>query len=181
MDRIKHIEMTPLSDDDIRTILGKDTKILEYKDLTKYSSIDQLLPKPTDYCILLYELQKDSGHWTAILKYDDIVEFFDPYGLKYDNELAWISNNIKAKLHEDQPLLSNLLNNTNHTIIYNKTRFQSMKSDVSTCGDHCAHRIYRLIHNDFNLDEYISYMKHIKDEHGLTYDEIVSEFVSSFI
>ena len=126
-------------------------------------------------------LAENSGHWTAILKYNDIIETFDPYGLKYDNELDWISNNAKAKLHEDVPLLSQLLNKTNHKVIYNKTRFQSMSKDISTCGDHCVSRIYRLTYNDFDLDEYTSYMKHIKDEYDLTYDEIVSEFVSSFI
>ena len=126
-------------------------------------------------------MQEHSGHWTCLLNYDNIVEFFDPYALRYDNELDWISNNVKQKLDEDKPLLSKLLNKTNHKVIYNKTRFQSMANDISTCGDHCVSRIYRLIYNDFDLDEYTSYMKHIKDEYDLTYDEIVAEFTSSFI
>ena len=56
-----------------------------------------------------------------------------------------------------------------------------MAKEISTCGDHCVHRIYRLIYNDFNLDDYTSYMSHVKDEYDLTYDDIVAEFVSSFI
>ena len=181
MEALKDKELEPLSDEDIRHILGKDTKILKYSELAKYSSIDDLLPKHTDYCIVLYELEENSGHWTAILKYDSYVEWFDPYGIKYDNELDWISNNVKHKLHEEKPLLGKLFNESDLKVVYNKTKFQSMKKEISTCGDHCVHRIYRLKHNDFDLEAYTSYMNHIKDEYGLTYDDIVAEFVSSFI
>jgi hypothetical protein len=37
---IKH----PLSDTELKTILGKDLKVIMYPDLAKYSSIEQLLP-----------------------------------------------------------------------------------------------------------------------------------------
>jgi hypothetical protein len=36
---IKH----PLSDTELKTILGKDLKVIMYPDLAKYSSIEQLL------------------------------------------------------------------------------------------------------------------------------------------
>ena len=181
MERVKEIELEPLSAEDIRHILGNDIKILKYSELSKYSSIDDLLPKQRDYCIVLYELEENSGHWTAILKYDNIIEWFDPYGIKYDNELDWISNNAKQKLHEEKPLLGKSFNESGYKVVYNKTKFQSMKKEISTCGDHSSHRIYRLKHNDLDLEAYTTYMNHIKDEYGLTYDDIVAEFVSSFI
>ena len=181
MDAIKHFEITQLNYSYIREIIGHDAKILKYSELSKYSNIDQLLTKPKDHCILLYELEEDSGHWVCLLKYDNKIEFMDPYGIKPDGELAWITKSAKEKLNEDKPLLTNLLNSANQHVIYNKTRFQSMSKEISTCGDHSTHRIYRLMHNDLDLDEYTSYMKHIKDEYGLTYDEIVAEFVSHFI
>ena len=48
-------------------------------------------------------------------------------------------------------------------------------------GGGWVHRIYRLIYDDFNLDDYTSYMKHVKDEYGLTYDDIVAEFIEHYI
>ena len=180
-EHLKELELTPMSDEDIRNVLGANAKIIKYSELSKYSNIDELLPKPKDYCIILFELKENSGHWTCLLKYDNKLEWFDPYGIKYDNELDWISNDVKKKLDQDIPLLSHLLKQSEYNVIYNKTKFQSMAKDISTCGDHCVHRIYRLIHNDLNLDEYTSYMKHIKDEYGLSYDDIVAEFVSTFI
>ena len=59
-------------------------------------------------------------------------------------------------------------------------RFQSFKPTISPCGAHVAHRTYRFIHNELDLHEYLKYMKHLKSEYRLNYDEIVSEFILSF-
>ena len=80
-DLLRREELTPLSDSDIKNILGDNTKILEYKDLLNYTDINKILTKDKDYIILLYELKASSGHWTAILKYDNLLEHFDPYGI----------------------------------------------------------------------------------------------------
>ena len=55
MKTIREIEDKPLSDKDIQSYLGKSVKIVEYKDLKNYNSIDELLPNDKDYCSLLYE------------------------------------------------------------------------------------------------------------------------------
>ena len=55
-----------------------------------------------------------------------------------------------------------------------------MSDTVNTCGDHCAHRIYRLTHNDMDLQDYSEYMDHVRDEYKVGYDVIVAEFVESF-
>ena len=55
----------PLSDDDLRRVLGEDLKIIKYSDLEdlkiikysdldNYNDLDELLPNPVDYCIILY-------------------------------------------------------------------------------------------------------------------------------
>ena len=46
-----------LSDSDIRKILGHTTKIIKYSELSQFTDLDELLPNPTDYCIILYEDQ----------------------------------------------------------------------------------------------------------------------------
>ena len=45
---VKH----PLSDTELKTILGNNLKIIMYPDVAKYSSIEQLFPNPFDYCII---------------------------------------------------------------------------------------------------------------------------------
>ena len=82
----------PLSDTELKVILGKDLKIVMYPDLAGYSSIEELLPNPNDYCIILIVESETkfniSGHWTALLKYDGIYEYCDPYGNDVDVDLT---------------------------------------------------------------------------------------------
>ena len=42
-----------LSDEELKVIQGKDLKIVMRPDLAKYTTIEQLLPNPNDYCIIL--------------------------------------------------------------------------------------------------------------------------------
>ncbi len=83
-----------LSDQDIRDILGSDCKIIEYSDLEQYRSLEDLLPQPRDYVVILYQKEENSGHWIGLLKYDNMYGFFDPYGLMPDKQLSWV--NLKS-------------------------------------------------------------------------------------
>ena len=49
-----------LSDSDIRKILGHDTKIIKYSELSQFEDLSQLLPNLKDYCVILCV---DHGHW----------------------------------------------------------------------------------------------------------------------
>jgi hypothetical protein len=44
---------TPLSDDDIKQILGGNIKIVLYPDLSKYQDLRELLNNEKDCCIIL--------------------------------------------------------------------------------------------------------------------------------
>ena len=59
--KINKMVKKPLSDEELKAILGKSLKIVMYPDLAKYSSIELLLPQPNDYCIILIvELKPNS-------------------------------------------------------------------------------------------------------------------------
>ena len=88
-----------LSDEELKVILGKNLKIQMYPDLAKYTTIEQLLPNPNDYCIILIVESESkfniSGHWCALLKYDGIYEWFDPYGNDVDVDLmTWMDRKM---------------------------------------------------------------------------------------
>ena len=76
-----------LSDSDIRTILGADTKIITCSELANINSLDELLPRLVDYAIILYEDSPNRGHWVALLKYNGMFEQLGSYGIKPDKEL----------------------------------------------------------------------------------------------
>ena len=180
MSDIERIIKKPLSDADLKHILGDDLKIVKYADLSKEASLESLLPKATDYCIILIEEEQDSGHWVALMRYDNTVEFFDPYGKKWDTELAWISMEKRQQLGETQKYLSGLLERTNLKRIYSPYHFEKTGNTVNTCGSHCAHRIYKLKHNNFDLHDYYSYMEEAEERLHASPDEAVAEFVDTF-
>jgi hypothetical protein len=177
---VKELIESPMSDGDLRKVLGNDVKIVRYSDLSSLKSLDRLLPNTTDSCILLYETQPGVGHWTALMKYNDLYELFDPYGLYPDDELNWIPKARRKLLNQNEPYLARLLKKSGKQWIYNKRRYQKMSDTVNTCGDHCVHRIYRLTHSDMDLKDYSEYMDHVRDEYKVGYDVIVAEFVESF-
>ena len=66
---LKKVIQTPLSDQDLRTILGERTKITKYSDLGKYKSVEELLPNPNDFVIILLEekqIQDTGRHYWGI-------------------------------------------------------------------------------------------------------------------
>ena len=162
-----------LSDSDIRTILGADTQILKYSELAGVGSMDELLPRLVDSCILLYEESPNRGHWVALLKYNDIFEHFDSYGIKPETELQWINMKKRRMLKQATPYLSPLLDDER----YNRVRYQELDPDVNTCGSHIVNRIYRLKHYSMDPDAYNEFMRELKDDHGITYDTIVAKFI----
>ncbi len=58
----------PLSDEDIRDILGPECKIMKYSGLAEYNDLDDLLPKLKDCAIILYEEDANIGHLVGLLK-----------------------------------------------------------------------------------------------------------------
>ena len=180
MSDIQRIVRKPLSDADLRHILGNEVKILKYSELANFPSLDYILPKPTDDCVILIEEEPDSGHWVALLKYEGMVEFFDPYGNKWDTELSWIPREKREQLGETQKYLSGLLERTNLKRIYSPYHFERTSNKVNACGSHCAHRIYRLRHDNMDLHDYYSYMEEAEEKLHASPDEVVAEFVDSF-
>ena len=70
------VKEDPLGDDVIRKYLP-NCRILKYSQFRDFNNIEDILPHDKDYCIILYENQPNSGHWTAIMRFDDRIEYFD--------------------------------------------------------------------------------------------------------
>ncbi|MFM7981106.1 MAG: hypothetical protein ACKPKO_17490 [Candidatus Fonsibacter sp.] len=84
--------------------------------------MDELLTTYLVYCIVLYKNKPDRGHWTALSRYNGICEHVDSYGNKPDKSLEWVNLNMKRRLNEATPYLTDLLHNNNY--IYNNVKYQ---------------------------------------------------------
>lgn len=157
----------PLSDADIRRILGKDIKIITYPDLANMRSIDEAFDGK-GRCIMLYLTQSEtSGHWVCMLRKADGIEFFDPYGEPPEKALHSITPEEREAYGEAEPYLTNLLKASGMKVIYNTYPFQKDKSNVNTCG---RHSVVRCLYAPYTLKKY----KAVMDSSGMTPDDFVS-------
>jgi hypothetical protein len=169
----------PMDDQDIRSYFP-NAKVMRYSGLARLSDIEQLLPTDKSYVFLLYEQTPGSGHWVALMRYGKTIEFFCSYGSKIDAPLRWNNPRDNAMLGQTQPYLSMLLNKAKGKFraIYNPVAYQSKRDGVATCGAWDVMRINQLKNHNQDLHEFHEFMESVKKETGLTYDEIVVNYVS---
>lgn len=176
---LKEIEYDPMEDDSIKSYLP-DARIITYPDLSKYQTIEELIPNNKDYIILLYLIEgKNSGHWTTLYNDNDCINFFCSYGSTPSKPLEWITKEKRRELNEEIPYLDILLSKTKKDVIYNPIEYQDDEINrMSTCGRHCVFRILTLLRNNTSLPDYYRNMQRAKKQSGLTYDQIVSALIT---
>jgi hypothetical protein len=150
-------------------------KIISYPDLLKYKTIDQALDEKGRLMILYLTQDEYTGHWICLLKRGNKIEFFDPYGnLKPDDQSDWVSKKKLAEFDQDTHYLTKLLKESGYKIVYNKFPFQSESRDISTCGRHCATRLY---FKHLSLPEYTQMIL----DSGINPDDFVTNFTYKLI
>jgi len=166
-----------ITDSDIKRWLpNAESKIIKYSDLANYNSLEDLLPEPIDYKIILVESELNSGHWTSIMRKGNKYETFDSYGGTIDHELNYIPNSTKKYLGEDKLYLGKLLKG--HKVIYNKKKLQSENNGVSTCGRWNIARILSFLMG-WTLKDFQNKLKETSDETGKPYDIIMVDWINS--
>jgi len=167
---------TPMTDLDIKHYIPKPT--IKYCELSKYKTIEDLLPNKKDCQIMLIESDLNSGHWVALLRYGNTIEYFDSYGGSPSSPLKWNSKEQNEKLNQSIPYLDKLLSKTKKKVIYNDIDYQKESNNINSCGAHCVFRCLQLLKNGLNLKEYNDLMKKAKKKTKLDYDKIVSAFIN---
>jgi hypothetical protein len=120
-----------LSNHDIINALDNKIKVVVYSDLINYDTIDQLL-HPFGRVVLLYEQERNIGHWVCIHKQDNTLIYFDSYGLRPDDPQSWIGEKKRKELYDNMRYLSILLKKSPYNIEYNEYELQAPL--VRTCG-----------------------------------------------
>jgi hypothetical protein len=138
--KILKAEDYDLSDNDILRITDNKTKIFLYSDLEQFDNIDQIL-EPYGCCVILYQLEENMGHWVCLIKNNNTLEFFDPYGLSIDEELKYSEFNLRRHRGVKTPHLTALINKSNYKLITNTSKLQNFKEHVNTCGRWVSMRI----------------------------------------
>lgn len=175
---VEEVITDPMDDKDIRYYYPK-APIMKYSELANYSSIEQLLPADKSMVFLLYQHSYNNGHWVLLTRYaPNTFEFFCSYGSAIDEPLTWTREDQREALGEGQPYLSIMLKKWKGKIAVNRKQFQQKGHSVATCGAYCVMRTACLKNDNMNLVDFQHYLESLKRDTGLSYDEVVANFVS---
>jgi len=122
-----------LDESEIKKI-APECHVRPYTELNDCATLDEAMGE-YGACIVLYETQRDYGHWCCFFRVDDNkVEFFDSYALRPDSELDFVSPEFK-KESKQGPRLTQLIElaSKDTKIIYNQVQLQSRKKEIDTC------------------------------------------------
>ena len=169
----------PLSDAHLERYFGsgKESEVIKYNELANYNSIDELLPKPFDFRIILVETAYNVGHWVLIMKYGNIIENFNSYGIDIDRQKNMLSRIVNFDMGQTKNLLTKLVAKSNYKYVVNKVPFQDNGRDTNTCGRWVALRIITAKDMFMNLDEFILMVAKASKELGMTPDQLVSMWI----
>lgn len=177
LNELQEIEETCMSNTDINKYFP-GVKTVSYCDLAGVGNINELLPRPGSFFFLLYQNSPNSGHWVALLRGRDYIEYFDSYGGPIDGPLDWLTARQNKALGIVNPYLSKLLMEHGGEIQWNGVCFQNPhNSGISTCGRHCCLRI-KMFLNGYDLEKYIRLLQLTKKKTLRNFDEIVAGLIT---
>ena len=146
---LKSVENYYLSEDDLKQILGSDSKIMTYPELAS-QSLETIFDPRGNVCILFLTESNTVGHWTALMKHSpELLEYFDSYGNDADTERRWLDEKKRIALKEVTPNVHNLLESFPGHVVHNTAKLQ--KGNTATCGRHVA---VRLLHKNLPVSVY---------------------------
>lgn len=169
----------PLSDADLERYFGtgKESEVIKYNEIADYNSIDDLLPKPFDFRIILVETAHNIGHWVLILKYGNTIENFNSYGIDIDRQKNMLSRLVNFNMGQTKNLLTKLVGKSNYKYVINKTPYQDEGQYINTCGRWVALRIITAKDMFMPLNEFDTMIKKANHELRLTPDQLVSMWI----
>jgi hypothetical protein len=163
---LKKVKAYPLSDDDIRKVLGVTIKIWNYPNLENLESVDDLFDEQGRAILLYPNNGPMSGHWCCLMNRKNGIEYFDSYGNCPEEPKSEVPQDKLEEWNCDRPFLTRLLKGSGKKVWYNHHTFQVSKGDVATCGRHCCSR---LLYAPFSLEKYAGILK----KSGLSPDDFV--------
>lgn len=173
---ISKVIATPLSDSDIRDYLP-NSNIIKYSELSKYPTLDDLLPEVKSYCFILYEDSPNKGHWTVVSKPEEgVAEYFDSYGGYVDAPLNWTSKDKRIGLGEGTKMLSKLFNRCPENVVYNKIPYQKEDPTVNDCGRWCVLRTLKML-KGLDLNQFYKWVKEEDKKYVGDKDAFVSQMI----
>jgi len=165
-----------LTPSDIRHLVG-NVRLIKFDTLIGYESIEDLLPKPRDCCVIFWEIESANvGHYTALCRDKDSYIFFDSYGNSEQQDFSYIPMTLRRQLDIKYDYLKELLKGKK--VISNHIDFQQMKEGINSCGRYVSAFLY-VFKKGYSLKYFQDVMKENLRKYGFkNYDEMITDFTS---
>lgn len=156
-------------------------KIIIYSQLKNTGNLFELVPESQSACFILLRTSTNSGHWTVVVRNQNIIYYFDSYGIRPDGELKNVSVSDQYLLGENVKYLTTLINKlpNNYQFFYNKIQFQKYGPEINTCGKWTTVFTLSMFHQ-VTLEEFQNRMLVLKNEYGTTYDQLICVLWDAF-
>ncbi|GAB5538928.1 MAG: hypothetical protein Salg2KO_10310 [Salibacteraceae bacterium] len=110
------------------------------------------------------------GHYVAIVKHPQGVQFYDPYGYKPDSKQKHTPQRDSLYAEEQNSLIKHFLSH-GEPVDYSHHKHQSVKEGVATCG---RHSMMRCLYEDLTNDEYNRTIRGLCKALGINPDMLVA-------
>ena len=156
----------PLTNFDLEKYIGKG-RIVKYSEIDDFYHIDQLLPGKKDFKVILFETDKNSGHWIVLTKDESKNEYilFDSYGNSLGSHYRFNKADKNKELGNEKNALKKLLRTRRKgmRIVSNKNRFQSVADSTETCGYWVLLFLNFYLDKNYNLKQFEKWIDKFKD------------------
>jgi hypothetical protein len=134
-----------LNSNDIIDALNGTTLVLTIDELIM-KTLMRALDESGNQIILYIKTKNKYGHFISIIRFQDHIEVFDPYGLIYPKNTKLLNTNLDLT---DLTNLFKILSLEN--VRYNRFHFQKLNPEINTCSRFC---ILRIIFKYYSLDRF---------------------------
>ena len=148
------------------------TKVHSYSDLMTLDSIDDIFDSK-GRCIILYANEDiNTGHWVALCRQTNCIQFYDSYG--YPPDFTGISTGASKQLEkitgQSERRLLYLIRNSGYGIEYSNECIQN-EEDSATCGKYC---VLKLLFNEMPISLFNRFIESSSAKYNLSNDEYIS-------
>ena len=166
----------PISNFDILEKLKGNTRLIFYEDLNNIDNIIPLLDKGS--LVILYKSKPDYGHWTALVKTPEGIEYFDSYGDKPEYAKKGANRKFLIETSQYTNQLARLLLEASRVIPinFNNHRLQRLSKSIATCGKHV---IIRILNRNLTTDQYNNSLRKLAKKNKITTDQLVNLLYNS--
>lgn len=174
---MQHSLTYALRESDLRRIMGTSTHIVPYRHLARIRTIHDLFGNRA-FVVILFEVERNRGHWTLLIRRPQSIEFFDSYGFVPDDELHLIPAHYRIQNYQQYPHLLQILYQSGMPIEYSPYHFQSFGEGVNTCGRWC---ILRWILAGYDIDDFAAIVFRLASQTHLPLDDLVTQITNPLL